>query len=146
MSGKELSDKHKAFINIYIQNGRNATNAYEEVYGKKEGNQASNLGSRLLKKVEKSVYFVEKCSELEKNHGVSFEWAIQKNKEILEDALLGDEIPTPTGFYIKKDRMAALKGVKQITDLFGWEAATKAKLQIEGTGEGGKIEIVRRII
>jgi hypothetical protein len=96
--------------------------------------------------VEKSPYFVQKCSELEKNYGVSFEWAIQKNKEILEDAMAGDLIPTENGSYTKKDRMAALKGVKQITDLFGWEAATKAKLQIEGTGEGGKIEIVRKII
>jgi len=146
MSGKELSDKHKAFINIYIQNGRNASEAYREVYGEKEGNSAGSAGQRLLKNVEKHPYFVEKCSEIEKNHGVSFEWAIQKNKEILEDAMAGDEIPTSTGFYIKKDRQAALKGVKQITDLFGWEAATKAKLEVSGTGEGGKIEIVRKII
>ena len=146
MSEKELSDKHKAFVNIYIQNGRNASEAYRTVYGEKEGTTANTLGSRLFKRVEKSPYFVQKCSELEKNYGVSFEWAIQKNKEILEDAMAGDLIPTENGSYTKKDRMAALKGVKQITDLFGWEAATKAKLQIEGTGEGGKIEIVRKII
>jgi hypothetical protein len=146
MKEKELSEKHKAFVNIYVQNGRNATKAYEAVYGKKEGNQATNLGSRVFKRVCKSVYFVEKCLEIEKNHGVSFSWAIQKNKEILEDALLGDEIPTQNGSYTRKDRMAALKGVKQITDLFGWEAVTKAKLEISGTGEGGKIEIVRKII
>jgi phage terminase small subunit len=146
MNGKELSEKHKAFVNIYVQNGRNASEAYRTVYGEKEGTVANTLGSRLLKKVDKSAYFVEKCLEIEKNHGVSFSWAIQKNKEILEDALLGDEIPTNNGSYTRKDRMAALKGVKQITDLFGWEAVTKAKLEISGTGEGGKIEIVRKII
>lgn len=141
---KPLTDKHQAFVDFYLQNGRNATKAYEEVYGKKSGNSTCNLGSRLLQKVDKHPYFVEKIAELEKSFGVSFEWAVKMNKEILEDAMRGDDIPTEGGFYTKKERMAALKAVKQITDLFGWDAATKQKLEISGQGKNGEIELTHR--
>ncbi len=145
---KELSAKHKAFVDIYLQNGRNATQAYKAAYGGKEGKDYATLGSRLLKNVEKSQYFVEKSRELQEKVGVSFNWAVEMNKRILEDAMLGDQIPTESGWYTKKDRMAALKGVKQITDLFGWEAATKHKLDVEGNAANGamQIEVVRKII
>jgi hypothetical protein len=141
---KPLSDRHKDFVDIYIQNGKNATKAYEAVYGTKEGNSAGSAGQRLLKGVEKHPYFVEKCAELEKSFGVSFEWAVKMNKEILEDAMRGDDIPTESGFYTKKERMAALKAVKQITDLFGWDAATKQKLEVSGQGKNGEIELTHR--
>lgn len=142
---KELSDKHKAFVDIYLQNGRNATAAYEALYGEKEGTVASTLGSRLFKKVEKSAYFVEKSQELQQKAGVSFDWAVEMNKKILDDAMEGDQIPTEFGFYTKKDRIAALRGVKQITDLFGWEAATKHRLDLEHSG-AAQIEVIRKIV
>ena len=141
---KPLTDKHQAFVDFYLQNGRNATKAYEEVYGKKSGTSSGNLGSRLLQKVEKHPYFVDKCAAISESFGVSFEWAVKMNKEILEDAMRGDEIPTENGFYVKKERRAALTALKQITDLFGWEAATKQKLELVGQGKNGEIELTHR--
>jgi len=141
MSEKELSDKHKAFVDIYLNNGRNATKAYEAVYKTVNEETSQKLGSRLRRKVEKTAYFIQKSEEIEKQAGVSFHWAVEMNKKILENAMEGDWIQTDGGSYNKKDRMAALKGVKQITDLFGWEAATKRKLEIESQGKNGAIDV-----
>ena len=58
--GEALSPKHEAFVQAYIINGLNATEAYKAVYPKcKSQHAAEQAGSRLLKNVEVAARVAE---------------------------------------------------------------------------------------
>lgn len=150
MSEKELSEKHKRFIDKYFSNGKKAIEAYSEVYPK--ASKASVLAQShfLLKKLEKTLYFLEKTKEnrkkLDEIHGVNRDFLIKELKGCLQSAKEGDYIQTETGTYVKVDRQSWLKSVEHLIKMTGEYAETKAKLQISGTGEGGKIELETKIV
>lgn len=150
MSEKELSEKHKTFIDKYFSNGKKAPEAYREVYPKASEKSVKDQCYDLLQKVGKTRYFLEKTEEnrkkLDELHGVNRDFLIKELKECLQSAKAGDYIQTETGGYTKIDRTAWLKSVEHLIKMTGEFAETKAKLQISGAGEGGKIEIVRKII
>lgn len=147
---KPLSDKHQAFVGIYLQNGRNATKAYKEVYQSDNDDSAGKAGHRLLKNVEKHPYFVAKCAEVEKSCGVSFKYMVHETLDLLAKCK-GDK--TVQKRYKNHDTqeieevetvvfqpMAALDAVDKINKMFGYYKETAMKLELSGQGPNGEIE------
>lgn len=150
MSEKELSEKHKTFIDLYFSNGKDSAQAYKEAGYKCKEEYLYKQSQDLLKKLEKNGYFLEKYAEnrkkLDELHGVNRDFLINELKECLVSAKTGDEILTENGSYTKIDRQAWLKAVDQLCKMTGEYAETKAKLQISGTGENGALQVETKII
>lgn len=127
-----ISPKHKTFLDAYFSNGRKAYEAYREVYTKSSEASAKTECYKILRKLQKSSYFLHKTEEIKKKadqkYGVSRDWLIMQNKFIYESAMAGDQIPTGTGFYLKIDRASAVKAIDQLTKMLGEYADTKIKL------------------
>lgn len=82
---EELSSKHKAFVDAYFFTFRlNPTEAYSHVYPKASKKSASQKGAELLKKVEKSSYFVAKRSEYNENLGITLQKQLETLYSIIE--------------------------------------------------------------
>jgi phage terminase small subunit len=163
MSEKELSEKHlteteKLFCDIYIENGRKATEAYKAMRPEASTKTAGTIGSRWKQKVEKSGYFVEKSREFVENCGLSKKGQVQLLSEIVARSLKGKPkltFNTELMEWIEKkdddgnvvyeyDPKNVIGAIAEQNKILGFHKPTVTKL--EGTGENGKIEIVRRII
>ena len=81
MSEKELSDKHKAFIDLYFEYKLNAFKAYKKVYPNCAENSALTHSSKLLKKCQKSSYFIEKTQKTSEKSEINFEWWTKQLKK-----------------------------------------------------------------
>lgn len=147
---KELSDKHTRFIDLYFSNGKDSAQAYKEAGFKCKEIYLYKQAQELLKKLQKNGYFLEKSAEnrkkLDEEHGINRDYIITELKDCLKSAKEGDYIQTETGGYTKIDRVAWLKALEHMIKLTGEYAETKAKLQISGVGENGKIKLETKIV
>ena len=151
MSEKELSDKHKAFIDLYFEYKLNAFKAYREVYTNCAERNALGESSKLLKKVQKTQYFIEKTQKTAEKSEINFEWWTKQLKKVASIGLgeLEIEKRNKEGEKYKTKHMdlkASSDALDKLAKAFLFYPSEKQKLEISGTGEGGKIEIVRKII
>lgn len=80
----ELDIRHKLFIDTYITNGFNASQAYKEVYKRPESNHnTAAMGQALLTRIDVNKYYMAKLAEL--GVSVNEEYLIQEAKSIIED-------------------------------------------------------------
>lgn len=83
---KPLSNRHMAFIDEYMQNGRNATAAYASVYPKASRKTAESNGFLLLQKTEVIQELEKREAELREKNKVTVEMLTQKLLEIATNA------------------------------------------------------------
>ena len=151
MSEEELSEKHKAFINFYFEYKLNAFKAYREVYPNCSEKSSVEKSSTLLKKVKKSQYFIEKSQKIAEKSEINFEWWTKQLKKVASIGLgeLEIEKTNKEGTKYKTKHMdlkASSDALDKLAKAFLFYPSEKQKLEISGIGEGGKIEIVRKII
>jgi hypothetical protein len=156
MSEKELSDDEMAFIEVYLTNGRKAGKAYQTVKETENEDSANSAGSRMLKKVKDTLYFVKKNQEILNNYGFSFKKQLDDLEEIKLRCV--EKIPVMTWERDEKgkpvkiqetngkdegvwtfDSRGALGAIAEQNKMLGFHKPTVTKL--EGTGENGKIEL-----
>jgi phage terminase small subunit len=75
---KTLSNRHIAFIDEYMTNGRNATAAYKIVYPKANQRCAEVKGSLLVNKVEVKKEIERREAELREKNKVTLEFLTEK--------------------------------------------------------------------
>jgi 4-hydroxy-L-threonine phosphate dehydrogenase PdxA len=151
MSEKELSDKHKRFIDLYFEYKLNAFKAYKEVYPKAQEASALTESAKLLKKLRKTSHFIKKTSKNSEKSEISFEWWTKQLKKVASIGLGELEIEKTNKEGIKyttkhMDLKASSDALDKLAKAFLFYPSEKQKIEIYGTGEGGKIEIVRKII
>lgn len=126
----DISDKHKVFIDQYFNNKLNATKAYQSVYTKATDSSAQKQSSQLLKKLEKTSYFLKKKEEKEKERQDTYKLNLTRLKELFEDSIKGDPIYGEDGRILgyKKDRRTALGIINEINKMEGNHAEQRIKL------------------
>lgn len=70
---KELSNRHIAFIDEYMVNGRNATRAYQVVYPNATLRSCQENGHRLLKKAEVKAEVEKREAEIRDKNKIKLE-------------------------------------------------------------------------
>lgn len=132
MTEEKLSAKHKVFLDIYFANNKDSILAYREAGFKCKEEYVYKQSQELLKKLQKTGYFLTKNEEykkiLDEQHGINRDYLIKELKECLDSAKIGDYIPTENGGYTKIDRTNWLKAIDQMTKMTGEYAETKLKL------------------
>jgi 4-hydroxy-L-threonine phosphate dehydrogenase PdxA len=151
MSEKELSEKHKRFIDLYFEYKLNAFKAYREVYPNAAEASALTKSVKLLKEVQKSSYFIEKRQKTSEKSEINFEWWTKQLKKIASIGVgeLEIEKTNKEGEKYKTKHMdlkASSDALDKLAKAFLFYPTEKQKIEISGTGENGKIEIVRKII
>lgn len=126
---KELSEKHKAFIDEYFLNKQNATQAYKAIYPKATHQSAQRKSTFLLRKVEKSTYFDKKRREKSEKAENSYNENLEKLREVIRLGLEGDDVFAKDGTTYKKRQLAAVTAaINEINKMEGNHAETKIKL------------------
>ena len=108
IKNKNLLLRYKTFINNYINNGFNATQAYKDTYKVTEQHSAETCGSRLLSNVTVIKLL---CEELRRKElDINEEYIIQKVLSIVNDKkcqkrdiLRGLELLSRIKGYLKPD-------------------------------------------
>lgn len=142
---KPLSDKHKAVVNEYFRNPqKNKAAAYELVYGCSH-ETALKSSAELFKKLEKHPYFLEKTEEFERNCGVSFQWYVSElldsldiykgRKRVIKTYKEGD------AEVLLHNPQAADATLDKIAKVFGYYKDIAMKLELEGAGKDGAIDV-----
>lgn len=104
--------KYKEFVNEYLNNGFNATNAYMAVYKPDKRKTAESGGSRLLKK-ERVKQFIKDFENLDEEDKVSKEQIIKNIVSIRDKAI------------DSKRYAEALKANEMLSRMFGYNQPDK---------------------
>jgi phage terminase small subunit len=119
---KPLSNRHIAFIEEYMQNGRNATAAYASIYTKASRKTAESNGFLLLQKTEIK-------EELEKRESILRE----KNKISLES--LSQQLMDIALSAAERHPSASVAAIKLLTELHGLNKENESPTQETGPQE-----------
>lgn len=137
----ELSEKEKAFVDFYLQNGRNATEAYREISDCTNIKSCGTLGQRMFKKVEKSVYYVEKNREILQNYGLSQKIQIERLNEIVHRSMQGkakleydkeekrlvEKLDENGNIVYEYDARAVIEAIKEQNKILGFHKPVKTE-------------------
>lgn len=151
MSEKELSEKHKRFIDFYFEYKLNAFKAYREVYPDCAESSALGQSSKLLKKLQKTQYFIQKSTKKSEKSEISFEWWTKQLKKVASIGVgeLEIEKTNKEGEKYKTKHMdlkASADALDKLAKAFLFYPTEKQKIEISGTGENGKIELETKIL
>lgn len=126
---KELSAKHKAFIDLYFENKLNACKAYKELYPKVSEISLTSNSTKLLKKCKETQYFAKKMQEKAEKSESSYNRNLETLWKVVELGLQGDDILGKDGvLYNKKQLGAVTQAINEINKMEGNHAETKIKL------------------
>lgn len=163
---KEPNEKRKKFLLKYFEYGLDSFKAHRDVYPECSEAVAKKEHTTLLNKLKKTRYYAEKIQEFQENLNkkaeknrkkseaksqISFEWWTKQLTKIAAIGLGEIEIEK-TNKEGKKYKMkhmdlrSASDALDKLAKAFLFYPSEKQKIEISGTGEGGKIEIVRKII
>lgn len=126
---KTLSNRHMAFVDEYMINGRNATAAYASVYPKASRKTAESNGYLLLQKTEIKAEIERREIDLR-----------EKNKITLED--LTQKL---MAIYSSASEFAPAAAVAAIKLIGEWHGIGKETTQEQST-ESGPLEIKINIV
>lgn len=126
---KPLSNRHMAFVDEYMINGRNATAAYASVYPKASRKTAESNGYLLLQKAEIKAEIEKREVELR-----------EKNKITLEDLTA-----KLLAIYSSASEFAPAAAVSAIKLIGEWHGIGKETTQ-EMSNETGPVEIKINIV
>lgn len=103
-----LSNRHLAFIDNYMSNGRNATQAYKVVYPSANQRTAEVKGSLLANKVEVKAELEKREAELREKNQITLEFLTEK---LLETYNTASEI-SPAAAVAALKLLAEWHGIK----------------------------------
>jgi phage terminase small subunit len=118
-----LSARHKAFVDAYLTNGRNATQAYKSISPDCTDKTAGVEGFKYLEKPKIAAYLAEKEAELAETAGITKKYLIDRLERI---ALMCEDIES--GAF---DPKAAIAAVSQMSKMLGLEAPKVSKVELE---------------
>lgn len=147
---KELSEKHKRFVDLYFEYKLNAFKAYREVYPNAKEESALTESSKLVKKLQKTSYFSQKSQKNSEKSGISFEWWTKQLTKIAAIGLGEIEIEK-TNKEGKKYKMkhmdlkASSDALDKLAKAFLFYPSEKQKIELEHSG-AAQIEVIRKIV
>ncbi len=107
----KVVEKWKEFVEIYINNGRNARMAYKAIYGMgMKDESADTNGWKLLSKAEVQEYFKARLRNIAENTNVTAQGLVADLQKIVET---------------ESDTQTRIEAVKQISKLLGLEQPIK---------------------
>ena len=123
-------DKHQAFVNEYMVNGRNGKRAYMTVYQVTNEKTAEVNSSKLLGNTKiQALLEVEEAKVAEK-YNIKKEDIIKILKDLIDEAI-GD-----------KDRGNATQAVKELNKMLGYYADTNTNVTLKGEAAIKTIQII----
>jgi hypothetical protein len=128
---KQISNRHMAFVDEYMANGRNATAAYASVYPKAARRTCEVQGSDLLRKPEVKIEIERREAELREKNKITVELLTQKLLDIYNSA--SDMAPG-----------AAVSALKLIAQMHGLDAPKETTQEM--STESGPLEIKINIV
>lgn len=153
----ELTDTEKAFIEVYLTNGRKAGAAYQAVKDNVSKGSADTLGSKMLKKVQKSSYYIQKNQEILNNYGLSMKKQIERLNAIYErsmeykmklefdpiDKKMVPKVDEDGNMFFEYDSKGALGAIQEQNKMLGFHKNSKKSEDDEVLG---LIKVVREEI
>lgn len=137
-----MNERHKAFCDEYLANGRNGYRAYIAIYGEKDNRDTAEANaSRLLTNAKVKEYLKERSEDIAEALGITFEWILKEQRDIYHMAktkgLYDDKgkliVPAP-------DFTGANKALDQLIKLAGLYAPTKTETDLR-VKEAPKVDI-----
>ena len=128
---KTLSNRHMAFIDEYMVNGRNATAAYKVVYPKANQRCAEVKGSLLVNKVEVKMEIETRENELRDKNKITLEFLTEKLIAIANSA--SEFAPA-----------ASVSALKLLAQMHGLDAPKETTQEM--SNETGPLEIKINIV
>lgn len=112
--------KYKEFIDIYLQNGRNATKAYLKLYPKCAYQTAQPNSSRLMKHPLTKAYLAERELELKEKYNITREKMADKLLTVVDQC------------ENDGDRRSLLKAIEILNKIYGLDAPIKQEINHTG--------------
>lgn len=125
----KLSERHKAFVNEYLINGRNGTKAYMSVYKSVTSEDSAKANaSRLLTKDNVKEYLEKEQEKLQKKTDINKEFILGEYMELLDSC----KVEGIDGYGTIKDRTNWAKALSQLTKMLGLDAPDKSEVEHKG--------------
>jgi phage terminase small subunit len=128
---KQISNRHMAFVDEYMANGRNATAAYASVYPKAARRTCEVQGSDLLRKPEVAAEIEKRETELRDKNKVTLEFLTEKLIAIANSA--SEFAPA-----------ASVSALKLLAQMHGLDAPKETTQEM--SNESGPLEIKINIV
>lgn len=128
-----MNEKHKDFVFKYLENGKNGTQAYKDLYPNvKSDEAAATSATRLLKNDKVQQLIKDETAKTAAALGITREEIVNKILLIVNN----NETTSPT---------IALKGLEMINKMFGYDAPLKQDITTNGKDINSdiKIKIIR---
>jgi phage terminase small subunit len=110
-----INDKQQAFVNEYITNGHNATQAYKKAYPDcKSGHKQA--GSRLLTNVDIRQAIDTILDDIGAEAGWNVEIALSKLKDVIKKSMANKQYSSAVSGIVAANRMFCLDMDTQATD------------------------------
>ncbi len=132
MKPNKIDTKYEAFINQYLINGQNATEAYMTVFQQFNVETAKANGSRLLTKANVKALLQVKQEEIRRKYDVKKEDLIKVLKDLLEQTIADN------------DRPNLLKTVTELNKMIGSYAPVESNVNLKGEAAIKQINIVTK--
>ncbi len=162
MNEEQLSEDEISFIELYITNGFNASDAYRALSPDVTEKTAASQGSRFAKKLKETQYFRNRLQEIRNNYGLSMKSQIERLELIYKRSMQGRaklefdreekrmvEVEDENGNIVYEyDSRGALGAIQEMNKMVGFHKETALRLKL-GNGNSDnpmQIEVVRRII
>jgi phage terminase small subunit len=121
-----MNNRHQQFIDEYLSNGMNGTQAYKKVYPSVQDNTARINANKLLTRTDVAEE-VKKRQEVTANRlEITREYIVKEYLELIESAKQVSEDFGP-------DRTNWNKSLAQLSKLLGLDAAEKKDITFDGT-------------
>lgn len=154
MNEEDLSLDEIAFIEAYLTNGFNSAEAYRAISPDVTDKSACSQGSRFLKKLKETQYFVNKRQEILNNFGLSMKKQIERLNAIYERSMgqkmklefdheekrMVPKVDEDGNMYFEYDSRGALGAIQEMNKMVGFHKETRLKIKHEGPG-GGAIDL-----
>lgn len=128
-----MNEKHKDFVFKYLENGKNGTQAYKDLYPNVKSDEAAAVSAtRLLKNDKVQQLIKDETAKTAAALGITREEIVNKILLIVNN----NETISPT---------IALKGLEMINKMFGYDAPVKQDITTNGKDINSdiKIKIIR---
>jgi phage terminase small subunit len=131
MANKKINPRYLDFIDIYLTNGLNGTEAYMSVYPKSSRSASKRNASRLLSREEVQEEIKRRQEEEREKYNITREWVINEYMDLIKSCK--EEGLDGTG--ILKDRANWNKAIAEIRKLLALDEQVINKIEISQNKE-----------
>lgn len=137
----DLSVDEIIFIEAFLHNGNNATEAYKVISPTSSESNAKSQGSRWLKKCKSTQLFAEKLHEIRNNYGITMKMQIERLNSIYERSMehkvklefdpdqkkMVQKVDGNGNLVFEYDSRGALGAIKEQNEMLGFHKDSKMK-------------------